>query len=123
MMEEIFPTTPVWAPKTWLPPVDIKETEKELLFQVELPGMSRENIEVELTGDTLVIRGKREQEKLEEKEGLIRRERSYGTFQRSFRLDIPVKGDAITADYKNGVLKVCVPKLEIVKPQKITITP
>ncbi|HVT14018.1 MAG TPA: Hsp20/alpha crystallin family protein [Fimbriimonadaceae bacterium] len=123
MMEELFPSTPLLVPRTLFPPVDIKETDKELTFVAEIPGMLRENIEVEMVGDTLILKGKKEEERTEEKEGWVRKERSHGSFQRSFRLDVPVKAEEITAEYKEGLLKVVLPKLEVVKPQKITVRP
>lgn len=123
MMEDLFPATPHLTPRTWFPPVDIKETDKELTFLAEIPGMIRENIEVEMVGDTLILKGKKEEEKVEEKEGWVRKERSHGSFQRSFRIDVPVKPEDVTAEYRDGLLKVVLPKLEVAKPQKISIKP
>jgi HSP20 family protein len=121
MMEELFPTNQLLPPRPWMPPVDIKESDKELLFEAEIPAILRENIEIELLGDTLVLRGKRTEEKKEETEGYIRRERNYGAFQRSFRLDVPIKPEKVEAEYKDGLLLIHVPKAETIKPQRVEI--
>jgi HSP20 family protein len=121
MMEEMFPANMTLPQRAWLPAVDIRESDKELLFEAEIPAMLRENIEIELLGDTLILRGKRTEEKAEEKAGYIRRERNYGAFQRSFRLDVPIKADKVEAEYKDGLLLIHVPKAEIVKPQRVEI--
>ncbi|KAA0225852.1 MAG: hypothetical protein AKCLJLPJ_01556 [Fimbriimonadales bacterium] len=107
--------------KGWSPPVDVKETDREITFIAELPGMDQKDIEVELVGDMLTIRGKREFAQEESRENYVRIERSYGSFQRSFSLSVPVKADAITAEYKNGVLSVVLPKADEVQPRKIQI--
>lgn len=120
MMEDMFPAASNVL-GSWAPLVDIKETEKEFVFLAEIPGMNRENFEVELVGDTLVIRGKREEAKEDKAEGWIRRERHVGTFMRSFRLDTPVKQDMIEAQYRDGILQITVPKAEAVKTARIAI--
>jgi HSP20 family protein len=120
MMEDMFPTATNML-GNWAPLVDIKENDKELIFLAEIPGMNRENFEVELVGDTLVIRGKREEAKEEKGEGWIRKERHAGTFMRSFRLDTPVMPDKIDAQYRDGILQITIPKAEPVKTAKIAI--
>lgn len=120
MMEDMFPTSTLLTGH-WVPAVDIKETDKEFMFMAELPGMNRENLDVDLVGDTLVIRGKREDVKEEKGEGYLRKERHAGTFYRSFRLDAPVKENEIDAEYRDGILKVIVPKAEPVKTARINV--
>jgi HSP20 family protein len=119
-MEDMLPTVP-YGRTAWNPLVDIKETDKDFLFVVDAPGMNRENLEVELAGDVLVIRGKREEEANEEKDGFIRKERHIGRFYRSFRLDAPVKEKNIFAEYKDGILTVTVPKAEPIKTQRVSV--
>lgn len=120
MMEDMFPAT-ANVLGAWAPLVDIKETDKEFVFMAEIPGMNRENFEVELVGDTLVLRGKREEAKEDKGEGWIRKERHYGTFTRSFRLDAPVNPDKIDAQYRDGILQITVPKAAAQKTARITV--
>ncbi len=108
--------------KGWIPSVDVRETNRDFTFIVELPGLKQEDIEVEMVGDVLTIRGKREFADEEKRDDYIRIERSYGSFQRSFTLGTPVKSDAITASYKDGVLNVVVPKADEVQPKRIAIS-
>lgn len=119
-MEDLLPvTTPFRG--AWNPAVDIKENDKEYQILAEIPGMNREDLDVHLTGDTLVIKGKREESKVDKAEGYVRRERSFGTFYRSFRLEEMVKVDQIKAEYKDGLLRVTVPKVQQPAPQRIAV--
>ena len=91
--------------------VDIKEKEKEYLLEVEIPGVDKKDIELEIKNDILTIAVERKDEINEEKENYIRRERRYGSFRRSFHVeDVDQKG--IKAKFKNGVLKVRLPRKE-----------
>ncbi|GIV02263.1 MAG: molecular chaperone [Fimbriimonadales bacterium] len=105
----------------WMPSVDVKETDQALTFYVEVPGMRQEDIDVELVGDVLTIRGKREFSDEEKRDDYVRIERSYGSFQRSFTIGVPVKADEISATYRDGILTVVVPKADEVKPRKIEV--
>ncbi|RMG25755.1 MAG: Hsp20/alpha crystallin family protein, partial [Armatimonadetes bacterium] len=78
-------------------------------------------IDVELVGDVLTIRGKREFSDEEKRDDYVRIERSYGSFQRSFTIGVPVKADEISATYRDGILTVVVPKADEVKPRKIEV--
>lgn len=120
MMEDLFESAPI-ANVPWAPVVDVKENEKELTFVVELPGLAREDVDVEVVGDMLTISGRRELEAEERREEFVRVERSYGAFQRSFMLDVPVNPDEAKAQFENGVLTVSVPKVEAVAPRKVAI--
>jgi HSP20 family protein len=105
----------------WTPTVDVKETDKEMTFVCELPGMNEKDVDVELRENLLTIRGKREFSKEERREDYVRRERSYGTFQRSFSLDTSVQADQIKAVFKDGLLTVTIPKVEMPLPQKVEV--
>lgn len=105
----------------WAPNVDVKETPKALTFIVELPGMDEKDVNVELLGNILTIRGSREFNQEEKKDDYVRVERSFGTFQRSFTLDVPVKEDEIHAGFKKGLLTVTVPKVENRLARKIAV--
>ncbi|MDI6827341.1 MAG: Hsp20/alpha crystallin family protein [Armatimonadota bacterium] len=109
------------ASRSWAPPVDVVEYEDKFVMRAELPGMSKEDIDVEMHGDTLTIRGERKFEQEEGKENYVRVERAYGKFQRSFTLNVPVKADEIKATYKDGILEVTVPKAEEIKPKKVEV--
>ncbi|GAB4464549.1 MAG: Hsp20/alpha crystallin family protein [Armatimonadaceae bacterium] len=107
--------------RLWSPTVDVAENENEVVLRAELPGMKQEDIDIELTGDTLTIRGERKFENEERKENMIRVERSYGKFQRSFTLGVPIKSDDVKASYRDGVLEIVLPKSEETKPRKIGV--
>ena len=106
--------------KTWAPVVDILEGENDLIVRAELPGLKREDIDVEVTSESLTIRGERKFDE-ESSEKYLRVERAYGPFQRSFSIGVPVQPDKIKAAYRDGVLEIIVPKAEEVKPKKIEI--
>jgi HSP20 family protein len=106
--------------RTWAPVVDIMETEADLVVQAELPGMKMSDIEVEVTSESLVIRGERKADE-SAKDKYIRVERPFGPFQRSFTIGVPVQPDKVKATYREGILQVTIPKAEEVKPKKIEI--
>jgi HSP20 family protein len=108
--------------RVWSPAVDVVENENAVVLRAELPGMRQEEIDIELTGDTLTLRGERMFENEERKENYVRVERSYGRFQRSFTLGVPVNHAAVTATYRDGVLEITLPKSEETKPRKVQVT-
>jgi HSP20 family protein len=105
----------------WAPDVDIKETDKDVQLRADLPGMKKEDIDISVDEDQLVIKGERKFEKEEKDKDFVRVERSYGSFYRSFNIGVPVKSDQIKASYKDGVLEVVLPKAEAKKPKKIEV--
>ncbi|NPA15128.1 MAG: Hsp20/alpha crystallin family protein [Deferribacteres bacterium] len=105
----------------WVPPVDIYETEDEIVIKAEVPGVKQEDIEIKIEDDTLIIRGEKKFERDVEKERYHRAERIYGVFQRTFILPKTVDKEKIKASLKNGVLTIILPKKEEVKPKEITI--
>ncbi len=105
----------------WFPSLDVSETKNDFVVMAELPGMDLKDIDVSLTDGMLTIRGEKRQEK-EEKEGNYRLiGRSYGTFSRSVSLPRDVKNDKVSASYKDGVLRVVLPKSEEAKKKEIKI--
>ena len=107
---------------TWAPAVDIFETEShDLVLKAELPGMTREDIEVTVENNTLVLKGQKKFEAEVKDENYRRIERSYGQFNRSFTLPTTVDASKVSADYKNGVLTVKLPFREEAKPRTINI--
>ena len=105
----------------WNPSVDIFENDNEVVIKAELPGMDAKDIEVKLENNVLVLKGERRFEKEAKEENYHRIEREYGSFSRAFSLPAAVDGDKVTAEYKDGVLKVMLPKKEEIKPKPIKI--
>jgi HSP20 family protein len=106
---------------TWLPAVDVWETEKELVLSFDLPGIPESEIAVELDDNTLTVSGERERSDEHSSDRFYRFERRYGQFSRSVSLPNGVKDSDIQAEYKNGVLEVRIPKPEEPKPRRIEI--
>lgn len=109
------------ASNTWLPAVDIAEDADRIVVTAEVPGMKQEDIEINFDGGLLTIRGVRKFEKENNERNYHRLERSYGSFVRTFTLPRTVDADKITANYKDGVLDVVIPKKEEAKPKQIRI--
>lgn len=105
----------------WSPSVDIYESENEIILEAELPGMKRDDFEVSIENNVITLKGKREFEKKEEGDNYHRVERSYGAFTRSFSLPRTVSAENTTADFRNGVLKVSLPKREEAKARRIEV--
>ena len=106
----------------WAPPVDVEETPDELVLTAEIPGLKREDMEIELEDGVLTIQGeKKEERKNEGTQGLLY-ERRWGSFTRRFTLPRAVDANGITATYEQGILTVRVPKAEEAKGRKIEIT-
>ena len=107
---------------SWTPSVDIFETEgHDLVLKAELPGMTREDIEVVVENSTLVLKGTKKFNADVKDENYRRIERTYGTFHRSFTLPNTVDASKVSADYKNGVLTVKLPFREEAKPRTINV--
>ena len=106
---------------TWSPAVDIFETYDEIVVQVEVPGLLREDIELNLDNNVLSLKGNRKLDKESADENYHRIERSYGSFSRSFSIPTMIKEDDIKADYKDGVLSIALPKTERARPKEIKI--
>lgn len=94
----------------FVPKVNVKETEKAIEITAEVPGLKPEDIELTLTGDILTLKGEKKDEREEKTEGYHLVERSYGRFQRSFRLPVEVDRAKLAAIHKDGVLTVTLPK-------------
>jgi len=106
---------------TWAPAVDIYETPESIVLQAELPGLGKDDIDIQVRDNVLTLKGERRSEK-EVKEGnYLRVERAYGGFQRAFTLPAAVQADKIRAVFKDGVLDVSIPKAEEAKPKQIKI--
>ena len=117
-------TTPASGVSTrrWLPATDLIESETHYVLRADLPGVSEDDISIELDHDVLTISGERKAETREQTGGYVRIERVSGSFRRSVRLPEGVDAEAITAGFDRGVLEVSVPKPEQPKPRKVQIT-
>jgi len=105
----------------WAPRVDIRETDDALLVQAELPGIDKKDIHLEVKDGVLTLSGERRYEKEVKEENVHRVERAYGKFSRSFSLPTNVDADKVSANMKDGVLEVRLPKRESAKPKAIAI--
>jgi HSP20 family protein len=108
--------------RNWVPPVDIQETADGFRLLAELPGLTKQDIQITLENNVLRLSGERKFEKDAKKESYHRIERTYGAFTRSFALPQQVNGEGIQATFENGVLTILVPKAEQAKPRKIEIS-
>jgi HSP20 family protein len=107
--------------RPWAPPVDILETDNELVLKADVPGVDLKDIDIQLENGTLTLKGQRKFEKEEGNKGFHRMERSYGSFVRYFTVPETVDAEHVQADFHNGVLTVTLPKKEIAKPKAIKV--
>src|SRR5882724_10037820 len=105
----------------WSPSVDIYENKEQIVLEAELPGMSREDFDLSVENNVITLRGERHFEKKDETDNYHRVERAYGSFLRSFTLPNTVSSEGAAADYRNGVLRVVLPKREETKARRIEI--
>ena len=105
----------------WYPSVDMFEKEAALVIKAELPGLSKDDIDVNIEDGKLTLSGERRSESEIEKDKFYRRERTYGKFVRTFALPADIDPDKIVAEFKDGVLKIEIPKPENKKPRQITV--
>ena len=107
--------------QNWLPSLDVWETENELVYAFDLPGVAESDIDVELSDDTLTVTAKREQAAKVEQDRFYRFERRFGTFSRAVGLPPGTDESKVQADYKDGVLEIHVAKPEEQKPRRIQV--
>jgi HSP20 family protein len=105
----------------WIPNVDIYENKDQIVLEAELPGMNREDFDLSIESNIITLRGERRFEKKDDSDNYHRVERSYGTFTRSFTLPQTVSAEGASAEYKNGVLRVMLPKREEIKARRIEV--
>ncbi len=115
-------TSEEMSTRTWSPAVDIRETEDSYLVHAELPGLSKDDIEITLEDNILKLSGERRFEKDVNEEEYHRIERSYGSFTRAFSLPSRVDSSKVEAAFNNGILTLTVPKVEEARPRKISIS-
>jgi HSP20 family protein len=121
LMEEFFNSAREGDMLAWGPNVDIVENPDGYEIVAELPGVRQEDVKITLDNNVLTLSGEKKQELKEDRDNVLRVERSYGHFERSFSLPSTVKGDAVRATYEDGVLHIHLPKAETAKAHQIQI--
>jgi len=111
-----------WSLGSWAPAVDIFEQDGDIVLKAELPGVDPKDVDVRVENNVLTLRGERKLDNEVQKENYHRVERAYGSFSRSFTLPSVVDTEKIKADYRDGVLRVNLPKREEAKPKQISIS-
>jgi HSP20 family protein len=107
--------------RVWAPLVDISEDENAVVVTLDVPGLTQDAIDIQLTGDTLVVTGERPAQRAEGQR-FVHAERPTGAFRRSFTIGVPVQPDRVAASYRDGVLTITLPKAEETKPRKVLIS-
>src|SRR5215470_1399506 len=105
----------------WAPLVDISEDDREYIIKAEIPEMKKEDIKLHVNNDVLTITGERKYEKADKSKKYHRVERAYGSFMRSFTLPEDADGTKVTAEYKDGILRVRLPKSDNTAPKAIEV--
>jgi HSP20 family protein len=105
----------------WSPVVDIFEEKDQIVIKAELPGVEKKDISLDVKGRVLTLRGERSSDREVSEENYYRRERLFGRFERAFTLPMEVSVDQVSADFKDGILKIEIPKPEEYKPKQIAI--
>lgn len=118
---ESFGRRGVAAGRGWVPPLDISETDEDIIVKAEIPGIELKDIDISISGDILTIKGEKKEEKEEKGRNYHFIERSYGCFSRSVTLPASVKHEQVKAEYKKGILEIALPKSEKVKVKKIPV--
>jgi HSP20 family protein len=98
--------------RTWAPAIEMQETETDVILKAEIPGMEAKELTVEVSEDSVLISGERQQEKRTEEKGFFRSEFHYGRFERSMHLPVSVKNTEVKSEFKDGVLTLTLPKSE-----------
>jgi len=109
------------AQGAWIPAVDIYETKEAIILDVELRGVTKEDISLEVKDSTLTIKGEKKLEKDVKEENFHRMERTYGSFTRAFTLPTTVQQDKVKAKFRDGILEIMLPKAEEAKPKHIKV--
>jgi HSP20 family protein len=109
------------AARRWLPAMDVVETDDHFVLTADLPGLSEEDVNIEIEENVLTVSGERKAQHEEKREGFVRVERSYGSFRRSLTLPEGVDAEAVSANFDKGVLEIRIPKPEQRMPRKVEI--
>jgi HSP20 family protein len=107
--------------RRWVPAMDLVETADDFVLRADLPGLTQDDVKIELEDSTLTVSGERKSEQVDKQAGYYRVERAFGNFSRSLTLPKGVDADAVTASFDNGVLEIHIPKPAERKPRRIEI--
>jgi HSP20 family protein len=118
LFEDFMPMEEWGSGRVFTPAIDIKEEDDKLVVTTDLPGINKEDVQINLKEDMLEISAKTGKEKETEEEGYLRRERAYTQFYRAVRLPASVKEEGSTAKMENGVLTITLPKMQLEEPAK-----
>jgi HSP20 family protein len=111
------------AQGVWSPPVDILERGDEVVLKVDLPGVSQNEIDIRVEEGTVTIQGERRFVKESSEENYVQTERPYGTFRRTFSIPRTIDQESIKASYKDGVLRIILPRKQEIQPKQIVVEP
>ncbi|MEL6459011.1 MAG: Hsp20/alpha crystallin family protein [Cyanobacteria bacterium J06621_15] len=106
---------------SWIPAIELKETREDLILRSELPGLDANNLEVQVAKQAVLISGEIRDESNTDENGYYRSELRYGKFRRMINLPVPVKNEQVKAEFKNGILKLVLPKTEEAKFKKVNV--
>ena len=115
------PTAGNGAVRRWIPAMDVVETDDHFVLKADLPGLTEEDVNIDVDDNVLTVSGERKAQHEDKREGYVRVERSYGSFRRSLTLPEGVDADAVTASFARGVLEISIPKPEQRKPRRVAI--
>jgi HSP20 family protein len=104
-------------------PLDVYQTDKDVVVKATLPDIKPEGVTVSMVGDILTIKGEHREETEVKEENYFRKERQYGSFRRSVQIPVPIRSDETEADFENSVLTITMPKVEEIKPKQIKVKP
>ena len=123
MFEDFFGKTnfPSIAGGTWIPPIDVQQTKKDVMVMMDIPAIDPKEISISIMEDRITIKGERKREAEVKEIDYYRSERVYGSFQRIIQLPSEVVGDKAKASYKDGVLKITIPKSQRAVPKEVQI--
>lgn len=123
LFEDFFGRTgfPVTTETGWIPPVDVHETKKDVVVRMDVPAIDPKDVSISIVDDKLVVKGERKIEEEHKDDTYYRSERFYGAFQRVIQLPTEVVGDKAKATYKDGVLKITIPKSEKAVPKEVKV--
>ena len=123
LLDDFFSNDRFYTPsgENWYPAVDVNEDDDAYHFQMELPGLTKEDVKISFKDDVLTISGEKKAEQKEEKKNYHYYERRFGKFERAFRFHSDVIVDKINASFKDGILMIDLPKAEIAKPKEIEV--
>ena len=121
ILEEFFPIRREVEARMFIPPIELYETDKELVLKVDLPGVKKEDVEITVKENAVVVRAERKEEREENTENIHRSERFYGVIERAIQLPVEVNPDEARAEYKDGVLEIRIPKAQVEREKKIKL--